>query len=45
MFALVAMVPRRWLETRTADELIAEEGMSPDYLRLRFELFEKHAAL
>ena len=42
MFALVAMIPRTWLETRTADELIADEGISPEDLRQRFELFEKH---
>ena len=33
MFALVAMIPRRWLETRTPDELIAEEGVMPEDLR------------
>jgi len=42
MFALVAMIPRTWLETRTPDELIAEEGVLPEDLRQRFELFEKH---
>jgi hypothetical protein len=42
MFALVAMIPRTWLETRTPDELIADESVSPAELRQRFELFEKH---
>jgi len=42
IFALVAIIPRRWLESRTADELIADEGVSPDELRKRFELFEMH---
>jgi Zn-dependent peptidase ImmA (M78 family) len=42
MFALVAMIPQTWLETRTADEIIADEGISPGDLRQRFELFEKH---
>jgi len=42
MFALVAMIPRTWLETRTPDELIAEEGVFPEDLRQRCELFEKH---
>lgn len=42
IFALVALIPRRWLETRTPDELIADEAISPDELRQRFELFETH---
>ena len=42
MFALVAMIPRTLLETRTSDELIADDGISREELRQRFELFEKH---
>ena len=42
MFALVALTPRSWLQERTADELIADEGVSREDLRQRFELFEKH---
>ncbi|MGH9949446.1 MAG: ImmA/IrrE family metallo-endopeptidase [Pyrinomonadaceae bacterium] len=40
MFALVALIPRDWLTSRTPDELIADEGFSADELRQRFALFE-----
>lgn len=42
IFALVALIPRRWLETRTADELIRDESVTADELRERFQLFETH---
>jgi Zn-dependent peptidase ImmA (M78 family) len=41
-FALVALIPRSWLETRTPDELIADEGITADMLRERVELFRRH---
>lgn len=42
IFALVALIPRTHLETRSADELIADEHVTPDELRQRFLLFETH---
>jgi len=41
-FALVALIPRAWLETRTPDELIADEGITAAMLRERVELFRRH---
>lgn len=42
VFALVALIPRLWLETRTPDEIIADEGVTADELAVRFSLFETH---
>lgn len=42
MFALVALIPKAWLEERTPDEMIRDEGITPDELRKRFQLFESH---
>jgi len=41
-FALVALIPQNWLLTRTADAMIADDGISPEILRQRFQLFETH---
>jgi len=41
-FALVALIPKIWLETRTPDELIADEGITADMLRDRVELLRRH---
>lgn len=43
LFALVALIPQHWLETRTPDELIADEGITSDMLRERMELFARHS--
>lgn len=42
MFALVALIPRTWLETRTLSELADDEGIPPEMLRERLELFERY---
>jgi len=42
IFALVALIPRSWLTSRTADDIIADEGVTPDELAARFSLFETH---
>ena len=42
IFALVALVPRVWLETRTPDDMIANEGVTREQLATRFSLFETH---
>ena len=42
LFALVALVPRVWLETRTADEIIGDEGVTAAELALRFSLLETY---
>ena len=42
LFALVALIPRVWLETRTADEIIADEGVGAAELALRFSLLETY---
>ena len=42
LFALVALVPRVWIETRTADEIIADEGVTAAELALRFSLLETY---
>ncbi len=42
MFALVALIPKRWIETRLPEELIADEGITAEMLRQRLALFERH---
>jgi Zn-dependent peptidase ImmA (M78 family) len=42
MFALVALIPKRWLETRRPEELIEDEGVEPDWLRDRLSILEKY---
>ena len=41
LFAAVALVPRQWLETRTAFEIASEEGIDPDTISERFRIFEQ----
>jgi Zn-dependent peptidase ImmA (M78 family) len=41
-FALVALIPKAWLETRSADEMIRDEGVTAEELVLRYALFEAH---
>ena len=41
-FALVALIPRIWLKTRTPDEIIADEGVTAGELATRFSLFETY---
>ena len=40
--ALVALIPKIWLETRTPDEMIADDGVTADELATRYALFETH---
>lgn len=42
IFASIALIPRRWLETKTLDELIRDEGISGAELRERFGFLERH---
>jgi hypothetical protein len=42
MFALVALIPKHLLEQHSPDELIRDEGVSPDELAARYALFETH---
>lgn len=41
-FALIALIPKIWLETRSPDEMIRDEGVTPDELASRYALFESH---
>ena len=41
-FALVALIPKIWLETRSPDEMIRDEGVTPGDLAVRYALFETH---
>lgn len=43
MFAVVALIPKVWLETRPLAELADDEGIPPELLRDRLELFEKYS--
>ena len=39
LFAAVALIPRTWLETRTAFEIATEEGIDPETVAERFQIF------
>lgn len=41
-FALCSLIPRRWIAERTVDELIGEEGLDPDIVRERLEIYRTH---
>jgi Zn-dependent peptidase ImmA (M78 family) len=41
-FALCALVPRNWIETRTLAEMIEHDGISEEILKDRFGIYEKH---
>ncbi len=40
LFAAVALIPRTWLETRTPHEIAAEEGIDPETIAERFQIFK-----
>lgn len=40
-FALVAVIPQKWIETMTPDEILERSGLDADQLKERFEIFEK----
>lgn len=40
-FALCALIPRTWIETRSEQEMIEDEGVSLEMLRMRNEIFAK----
>ena len=40
-FALCALIPRPWIESRTVQEITEEEGIPADMLRERLQLFDK----
>ena len=39
IFAVCALIPRDWIVGRTADELVSDEGLPPDLVAERAELF------
>jgi Zn-dependent peptidase ImmA (M78 family) len=41
-FALCALIPRTWIETRTTQELFDEEGFPADMLRERRKIYDLH---
>lgn len=41
-FALCALIPRRWLESRTADEIAEHEGIDGEMIRERFAVYERY---
>ena len=40
-FALCALIPRTWIETRSDQEILEDEGVSLEMLRTRAEIFAK----
>jgi hypothetical protein len=38
--AAVALIPRTWLETRTTFEIATEEGIGPETVAERFQIFK-----
>ncbi|QYO65524.1 ImmA/IrrE family metallo-endopeptidase [Leptolyngbya sp. 7M] len=40
LFAAIALIPRCWLETRTAYEIVTEEGIDPELVDERFRIFK-----
>ena len=40
-FALCALIPRAWMETRSDQEILEDEGVSLEMLRTRAEIFAK----
>lgn len=40
LFATVALIPKSWLETRTAFEIASEEGIDPETVAERFQIFK-----
>lgn len=40
LFAAIALIPRCWLETRTAYEISTEEGIDPEIVAERFEILK-----
>lgn len=42
IFALVAMIPRTWLETRTPEDIIDHDSIAPSRLSERLGVYEKH---
>jgi len=41
-FALCALVPKNWIETRTVAEMIEHEGIPVEILKERLGIYEKH---
>lgn len=42
VFALVALIPVKWLETMTPDEIIDRSGLDVKHVKERFEIFERN---
>lgn len=42
VFALCAIIPRVWVETRTIHELIDNEGIPADMIAARYKIFERY---
>jgi len=40
-FALCALIPRTWIETRSDQEILEDEGVEPEFLRERKEIYKK----
>ncbi len=41
-FALCALIPKKWIETRLPAELIAEEGLPPEYVEQRTAIYQQY---
>ena len=41
-FALCALMPRTWIETRTSQELIEDEGLSAEIVMQRRDIYDLH---
>jgi len=42
VFALCALIPKTWIETRSPEELISEEGVSSEMILSRYKIFTRH---
>jgi Zn-dependent peptidase ImmA (M78 family) len=42
MFALCALIPKTWIENRTVQEIIEEDGIPADMVRERLALYERY---
>jgi Zn-dependent peptidase ImmA (M78 family) len=40
LFAAIALIPRSWLQDRTAFEIASEEGIEPETVAERFQIFK-----
>ena len=42
LFAICAIIPKTWIETRSIDELVADEGFPPKMIEERYIILERY---